>query len=90
MRHSGSIRRTTAAALALLSAFALGCDGGKPTGSVSGTVKYKGAPLAEGDVNFLGKNGAAAVAKIDASGSFKIDGPLDADEYRVYFCSPAP
>jgi hypothetical protein len=83
-------RRSLAAALLLTSAFAIGCDGGKPTGSVSGTVKYRGALLTEGDVNFLGKNGSAGVAKIDGSGSFKIDGSLEADEYRVYFSSPPP
>jgi len=90
MRQLGFVRRSVPAALALASLLAIGCEGGKPTGTVAGTVKYKGAPLADGDVNFIGKNGAAAVAKIDSSGSFKLEGALDADEYRVYFSSPPP
>ena len=90
MLHSGFVRRSFATGFALASLVALGCDGGKPTGSVSGTVKYKGSPLGDGAVNFIGKNGSAAVAKIDASGAFKIEGSLDADEYRVYFSSPPP
>ena len=90
MLHSEFVRRPLAAAFLLASLVALGCEGGKPSGSVSGTVKYKGAPLGEGDVNFLGKNGSAAVARIDASGTFKIEGSLEADEYRVYFSSPPP
>ena len=90
MLHSGFVRRPIVAALALASLVALGCGGGKPSGTVGGTVKSKGATLGEGDVNFIGKNGSAAVAKIDASGAFKIEGSLDADEYRVYFSSPPP
>ena len=90
MVHSAIVRRSVAAVLALTSFVVVGCEGGKPAGSVTGTVKYKGAPLSEGDVNFIGKNGAAAIAKIDASGGFKIDGALEADEYRVYFSSPPP
>lgn len=90
MFETGFVRRLVVAACALVAVAGAGCNGDKPTGTVSGTVSYKGAPLASGDVNFLGKNGAAAVGKIDATGAFKIDEPLEADDYRVYFSSPPP
>ena len=73
----------------VLSLFVAGCGGGpKPAGTVAGTVKYKGAPVTVGDVNFLSKTGAAAIAKIDATGQYKIDGALDAGEYKVYASPP--
>ena len=69
---------------------ATGCGGGKQTGSVSGTVRYKGAPVTAGSINFLSKTGSAAIAKIDATGHFKVDGALETGEYRVYATPPLP
>ena len=91
MYGTGFARRPAAALLVATLGLAAGCGGGgKPAATVSGTVAYKGTPLTGGEVNFLGKNGAAAVAKIDSAGAFKIDGSLDADDYKVYFSSPPP
>ena len=72
----------------VLSLFVAGCGGGKSAGTVAGTVKYKGTPVTVGDVNFLSKTGAAAIAKIDATGQYKIDGALEAGEYKVYASPP--
>ncbi|HEY1191646.1 MAG TPA: hypothetical protein VGE74_28695 [Gemmata sp.] len=67
-----------------------GCSGDKPSGSVSGVVKYKGSPLAAGEVNFISKTGAAASAKIDANGQFKVANPMPVGEYRAYVAPPIP
>lgn len=85
----GTGRRPAAAAFAFGLVFAIGCGSDKPSGTVSGTVKYKSAPVAGGTVNFLGKNGAAAMAPIDDAGVYKLDGELEAGDYKVYF-TPAP
>lgn len=69
---------------------AVGCSGEKPTGSVAGVVKYKGSPLAAGEVNFISKTGAAASAKIDASGQYKVSGELETGEYKAYVQAPRP
>lgn len=68
-----------------------GCGPGeKPTGTVAGKVSYRGSPVTAGSVNFLSKTGAAAIARVDATGQFKVDGPLEAGEYRVYASAPLP
>ena len=70
---------------------ASGCGSGeKPTGTVAGKVTYKGSPVTAGNVNLLSKTGAAAIAKIDATGGFKVDGPIEAGEYKVYATPPLP
>ena len=76
-------------ALALAAA---GCGGDKPAGTVAGTVAYNGSPVTAGSVNFLSKagTGVAATAKIDESGAYKVDGPLEAGDYAVYVAPPPP
>jgi len=76
--------------LAFLGLAAAGCGGDKPAGSVAGTVKYNGSPVTMGDVNFVSKTGAAAMAKIDEAGGYKVDGKLEAGEYKVYVTPPSP
>lgn len=83
-------RRLAGGWLTVALALAVGCGGEKPTGSVSGTVNYKGAPVTAGTINFLSKTGAGAVAKIDATGHFKMEGELEAGEYKVYATPPLP
>ncbi len=71
--------------------FAAGCgSGAKPTGTVSGKVTFKGAPLNTGNVNLISKSGTAAMAKIDAAGQYTIDGALAAGEYTAYATPPLP
>ena len=82
--------RITGGLVLVLSLFAAGCNAEKPTGTVAGKVTYKGKTLAVGDVNFLSKAGAAAIARLDDAGGYKIDGELDAGEYRVYVTPPPP
>lgn len=70
---------------------AAGCGKGeKPTGTVAGKVSYKGAPLTAGNINLISSTGAAAMAKIDATGAFKVDGALEAGDYKVYATPPLP
>jgi hypothetical protein len=67
-----------------------GCTG-KPTGVVSGTVKYKGAPVTAGVVYFYDPTtGQAAPGQLDDSGNFKLDAPLLAGTYKVYLNPPIP
>jgi hypothetical protein len=81
-----------AGGLALVCALlAAGCGKGeKPTGTVAGTVSYKGAPLTAGNINLISPTGAAGMAKIDPTGHFKVDGELEAGEYKVYATPPQP
>jgi hypothetical protein len=68
-----------------------GCgQGGKPTGTVSGTVSHKGTPLTSGNVNLISKSGSAAIAKIDEQGRFKVDGAVVAGDYTAYATAPIP
>jgi len=62
----------------------------KPTASVSGTIKYNGKPLTVGYVNFLSPSGSGGQSPLDENGGYKIDGPLDVGEYRVYLQAPIP
>jgi len=62
-----------------------------PTGTVSGTVKYKGAPVTVGSVVFQNpttKNGGAA--SLDSEGKFTISEPMEVGEYNVGFPPPFP
>lgn len=68
-----------------------GCGKGeKPTGTVAGKVSYKGSPLAAGNINFISATGSAGMAKIDAAGRYKVDGELEAGEYKVFATPPLP
>ncbi len=62
-----------------------GCSGGSdqtPSGSVSGKVSLKGAPVAAGRVNFLGK-GAGASADLKPDGTYQLEGRLPVGDYAV-------
>ena len=67
-----------------------GCTAEKPIASVTGTVTYNGKPQTAGSVNFLSSTGSAGQALLDGSGGYKIDGPLDPGDYRVYLLAPVP
>ena len=70
---------------------AAGCGAAeKPTGVVAGTVTVKGTPVHTGSLNLLSKTGAAAQARIDDGGAFKVGGELEAGEYRAYVSPPVP
>ncbi|MFO0797050.1 MAG: hypothetical protein U0804_06200 [Gemmataceae bacterium] len=85
------MRRLDAGRWPVLLAFALvGCAGGKPTGTVAGTVSYNGGPVHSGSLNLISTSGAAALAKIGDGGAFKVDGELPAGEYTAYVTPPVP
>jgi len=87
------MRRFDAGRWPVLVVFALaavGCGGGKPTGSVAGTVSYNGGPVHAGSLNLISASGAAALAKIGDGGAFKVDGELAAGEYKAYVTPPVP
>jgi hypothetical protein len=65
-----------------------GCDREKFAGPVTGKVTYNGSPVTAGNLNFVSTTGAAASSKIDASGNFSIDEPLQAGEYKVFISPP--
>jgi hypothetical protein len=70
---------------------ASGCgSGGKSPGSVAGTVTYNGVSLTAGSLNLISKAGTAALAKIDASGAFKVDSRLEPGDYAAYVTPPEP
>lgn len=67
-----------------------GC-GGKTTGTVAGTVSYRGQPVTQGEVQFFSKErGVGATAKIDNTGKFAFDTPLDVGTYAVAVAPPPP
>ena len=67
-----------------------GCSG-RDSGKVTGKVTHSGHPVSGGMVNFTMKEkGIAAAAKIDTSGSFALDTPLEAGTYTVYVTPPPP
>jgi hypothetical protein len=62
-----------------------------PTGTVSGTVKYKGKEVTTGKVNLHNAaKGTAAQANLDGSGGFKVEGELEVGTYKVYLSPPPP
>jgi hypothetical protein len=69
-----------------------GCGGGKkPSGSVSGTVSYKGKPVTDGFINFLDSSrGTAAQGKVDSKGAFTLEGDIEVGTYKVYLQPPLP
>jgi len=75
------------AGLALL---AIGCGPQpKPAGKVSGSVSYNGQVVEEGLVNFRSAAGIGAQAPLE-NGEFRIEGLLDAGDYKVYLSAPLP
>ena len=75
-------------AFALLSV--VGCQNEKPTGTVTGSVKYRDEPVTGGSVNLISATGVAAQAPLDEKGEFRIDAPLEAGEYKVFILPPIP
>ena len=53
-------------------AFALAGCGGDPTGTVSGTVTYKGKPLPTGTVAFIAKDKPPITGAIESSGRYSV------------------
>jgi hypothetical protein len=53
----------------------LGC-GGPPTGTISGTVKYKGKALNGGVVTFLSKDDKAFTGPINGEGHYRVEKAL--------------
>lgn len=68
----------------------VGCSSGPQTGTVTGTVKYKGAPVAAGTINFHSGKGSGSQGTLDASGNFTLAGNLEVGEYKVYIQPPVP
>lgn len=71
-----------------------GCGGGsdeKPTGTVTGKLTYKMQPLGNVNVNFSSPDtGAAAMAEVEADGTFEFSTPIPAGTYKVYLSPPTP
>jgi hypothetical protein len=59
-------------AVALTGGLVLLLGGCENAGTVSGTVRYKGQPLSEGSVSFVGEKGQAATGSIDKSGRYVV------------------
>lgn len=67
-----------------------GCNRDKSPGTVAGNVTYNGNSVTAGNLNFVSATGIAASSKIDASGNYSIDAPLQAGEYKVFVTPPVP
>ena len=62
-----------------------------PTGTVSGTVKYKDAPVTVGSIVFQNpKTKYGGTASLDSEGKFTIPIPIEVGEYHVGFPPPLP
>jgi hypothetical protein len=84
--NSRSIRLVLLAALLGASA-SLGC--GSKKGTVSGTISYKGEKLGNGIVTFVGANGQAASAPIQADGTYSmINVPVGTVKIKVETIAP--
>jgi hypothetical protein len=84
-------RSLVAALLPVVAIVSSGCDASKPpAGTVAGTVSYNGSAVIAGTVNFISPTGSAAQGNIDESGTYKVDSPLQAGEYKVYVSPPLP
>ena len=61
-----------------------GCGrGGAPVGEVSGQVTFEGTPVGEGRVTFQSESGAADEALLNKDGTYAIEKPMPAGEYKV-------
>lgn len=68
----------------------VGCSGGKPVGSVTGKVTYKGNPVTSGSINFFAPDkGVAFDAPLGSAGEYTI-AQIDAGTYKVYIQPPLP
>lgn len=68
-----------------------GCGKGRPSGTVTGTVTYKGAPLTAGKVTFYGPKNQTATAAINEDGRYEAtDVPLGLVKVAVETPPPPP
>ena len=75
----------------LLPVLAAGCGRAAPTGDVSGVVRVDGTPLPSGTVAFVGEDGRAASAMIQADGSYRIPkAPVGPVRITVQTFAPSP
>jgi hypothetical protein len=69
----------------------VGCS--EPTGAISGSATYMGAPIADGSISFnIPTRGIAQTALLDSDGRFTMTVPMPAGTYQVYYVPrpPAP
>src|SRR5262249_13713184 len=89
LRGGGTRMRWMAGGLLLLGLMTAGC--GKPTGTVSGKVSYRGRPLPAGTVMFLAEDDGVASGPIQADGTFKIGNvPVGTNKVTVATERPVP
>lgn len=74
MKWNRYVRRDLLAAMLAGGLFVCptGCGNFENAGTVSGTVLYKGQPLSEGSVSFVGNNGQVATGTIDRAGRYVV------------------
>jgi hypothetical protein len=85
--HSRTIATTCIAGAFFL--FVSGCS--EPTGTISGKVTYKDAPVTTGSITFLMKSkGNAQEAKLDATGTYTMATPMPAGTYQAFYTPPPP
>ncbi len=67
------------------------CGGEKPSGTVKGTVKFKGETLKSGMINFYDPaNGAGNSINIEETGTYQSKAPIAAGKYKVFVNPPVP
>ena len=64
--------RFRAVALATIVAALSGCDGNPRTGTVRGTVTYRGKPVPNGTVSFIPDAGPSATGELKPDGSYAL------------------
>jgi hypothetical protein len=74
MCSGGSLGLSRRAIVPVLFSFMLGCSGdkGPELGTVSGTVRFAGAPLPKASVNFIPENGRPSFGLTDDSGVYEL------------------
>lgn len=86
--QSRSFRKLCPWGLIWLVSTLAGCGGGAPeapTGTASGKVTFKQAPLTSGRVNFVATNGGASgFGDLGSDGTFTITGKLPVGDYSVH------
>ncbi len=71
------------AALTMFGPCLLGCGKGVPMGEVSGTVTFKGKPVAEGTVSFMNEAAGTGGEGLVKDGKYTLSSPLPPGEYTV-------
>lgn len=65
-----------------------GCDA-KKLATISGRVAYEGEPVTEGSVHFfMPERGIGIIAKIDPTGNYAVETPIEAGTYKVHVSPP--